>query len=151
MLASASHPFTAAGAALAVVIAVVFIVVVSQVREPTRRRYMAIFVAGAGSAYLGGGLGVWEFPYVALASYVAYRGLDSYRFIGLAWLMHTGWDVVHHLYGDPIVPFDPTSSAGCAVTDAILALWFFAGAPTLIWLRSGSRPRPFARAGAALP
>lgn len=44
---------------------------------------MAIFVAGAGGAYLNGGLGVWEFPFAALMLYVAYRGLRSYAFIGV--------------------------------------------------------------------
>ena len=60
---------------------------------------------------------------------LAYRGLDSYRFIGLGWLMHTGCDTVHHLYGNPIIPMMRMSSAQCAVCDSLLALWFFAGAP----------------------
>jgi hypothetical protein len=115
-----------------VVVAVVFILLVSLLQEPTRRRFMAIFVAGAGSAYLSGGFGVWEFPFVGVASWVAYRGLDDYRFIGIAWLMHTVWDVAHHLYGEPIIPFQPTSSAGCAITDALIAVWFFRGAPDIL-------------------
>ena|SRR2546422_11387317 len=115
--------------AIPVVAAVFFVFLASLIPEPTRRRFMAILVAGAGAAYLNGGLGVWEFVYIAMATYAAYRGLDSYRFIGVAWLMHTGWDVVHHLYGNPIWPFAPTSSAGCAIMDALIAIWFFAGAP----------------------
>ncbi|MGH7287105.1 MAG: DUF6010 family protein [Myxococcota bacterium] len=113
-----------------VVIAIVFVLLVSLLREPTRQKFMAIFVAGAGAAYLDGGLGPWEFAYTAIATYVAYRGLDSYRFIGLAWILHTVWDVVHHFHGNPIVYFQPTSSAGCAITDAIIAIWFFADAPS---------------------
>ena len=116
---------------LPVVIAIVFMLVVSLIGEPSRRRFNAIFVAGAGSAYLNGGFGVWEFPFTAVATWLAYRGLDEYRFIGAAWLWHTMWDVAHHLWGNPIVPFQATSSAGCAITDAIIACWFFAGAPSV--------------------
>jgi uncharacterized protein DUF6010 len=119
-----------------VAIAGVFILLVSLLPEPARRRFNAIFVAGAGSAYLNGGFGVWEFPYAAVACWVAYRGLDDYRFIGLAWLMHTCWDVAHHFWGNPIVPFQATSSAGCAITDALIAIWFLRGAPTVSLGRS---------------
>jgi hypothetical protein len=112
-----------------VVIAALFILLAALLKEPTRQRFMAIFVAGAGAAYLNGGLGYWEFLFTAVATVVAYRGLADYRFIGAAWLLHTGWDIAHHLYGRPIVFFAPTSSFGCAITDALIAVWFFAGAP----------------------
>ena len=57
------------------------------------------------------------------------RGRIRYRLLdGLAWLMHAGWDLVHHYYGNPIWPFMPTSSFGCMVFDTIIAIWFFAGA-----------------------
>jgi hypothetical protein len=114
-----------------VVIAALFVLLASLLREPTRQRFMAIFVAGAGAAYLNGGLGLWEFLFTAVATVVAYRGLTDYRFIGAAWLLHTAWDVAHHFYGHPIVFFAPTSSAGCAITDALIAVWFFAGAPSV--------------------
>jgi len=46
------------------IIAIVFILLVSQMREPNRRYFMAIFVGGAGSAYLsGGGFGKWEMAF----------------------------------------------------------------------------------------
>ncbi|MCY1059981.1 DUF6010 family protein [Nannocystis sp. SCPEA4] len=126
------RPFTVLDAAAAVAIAFVFVLLVSRLREPTRRRFNAIFVAGAGAAYLsGGGLGAWEFAFTAAAAYAAFRGLESYRWIAAAWLMHVAWDVAHHLWGAPIVPFVPTSSAGCAVTDSLLALWFWFRAPTI--------------------
>ena len=51
-------------------------------------------------------------------------------------MLHTGWDVVHHLLGLPILSFQPTSSAGCAITDLLIALWFFAGAPSPRELRA---------------
>ncbi|HME69362.1 MAG TPA: DUF6010 family protein [Myxococcota bacterium] len=47
-------------------------------------------------------------------------------FIGLAWLMHTSWDLVHHLYGNVIWPFMPTSSFGRMIFDVLIAIWFFA-------------------------
>jgi hypothetical protein len=125
-------PFGLLDALPPIAIALLFVLLMSLVREPARRRFNAIFVAGAGAAYLNGGLGAWEFAFTALATWVAYRGLDSYAFIGLAWMLHTGWDVVHHFHGRPIVYFQPTSSAGCAITDFLIALWFFAGAPSLL-------------------
>ncbi len=116
--------------------ALVFIVLMSLVKEPARRNYNAIFVAGASAAYLGGGLGVWELPYIAVAGgVVSYLGLRSHVWIGVAWLMHTAWDIVHHAYANPIWTFMPTSSAGCAVFDAVIAIWFLAGAPSVFELR----------------
>ncbi|WP_428262732.1 DUF6010 family protein [Haliangium sp.] len=112
--------------------AILFIVVMSFVREPARRSYNAILVAGAGSAYLAGGFGPWEVVYMAVAGgVVAYLGLGSYRWIGLGWLMHSCWDVMHHLYGNPLWPFMPTSSWGCMIFDAIIGVWFLAGAPAV--------------------
>lgn len=106
----------------------VFIGLMSLVPEPARLRFNAILVAGAGSAYLNGGLGAWEFGYIALATAVAYKGLDSYRFIGIAWWMHTVWDAIHHFYATPIWPWFPQSSLGCAVMDAVIGVWFLLGA-----------------------
>lgn len=114
----------------------VFIALTSLVPEPARQRSNAIFVAGAGAAYLNGGLGLWEFALTTLATLVAYGGLSSYRLVALAWVMHTCWDVVHHLYGRPIVFFAPTSSFGCAICDAVIAAWFFVGAPSVFRRRS---------------
>ena len=127
---------------LPVVIAAIFVALMSLLREPTRLRFNAIFVAGAGSAYLSGGFGVWEFPFTAVMSYLAFRGLEDYRFIGTAWMLHVVWDVLHHFYGNPIVSFQATSSAGCAITDTIIALWFFRGAPSIFEWRSGGALSP---------
>jgi Family of unknown function (DUF6010) len=114
-----------------IVIALGFIALTSLIREPQRRDCNAIMVAGAGAAYLGAGLGVWEFLYTSGATYLAYRGLRSYTFIGIAWLVHSGWDVMHHFYGNPIVPFVAKSSLGCAICDPVIALWCFVGAPSM--------------------
>lgn len=115
----------------AVIIAIIWISLTSLIPEPHRQKISALTIAGAGAAYLSGGLGGWEFAFCTLMSFVAFRGLDSYTFIGIGWLLHTCWDIMHHLYGNPIVPFDPASSAGCAVCDSILAIYFFLGAPNI--------------------
>ncbi len=113
-----------------VVIALVFIVLTSLIKEPVRQKFMAVLLAGAGGAYLsGGGFGGWEMAFCAVMAVCAYHGLRSYRFIGIGWLLHTGWDILHHLYGNPMLPFDLTSSLGCAVCDPVIAVWCFAGAP----------------------
>jgi hypothetical protein len=87
------------------------------------------FVAGpAGAAYLsGGGLGGWEFPFVAVMTYVAYRGLESWTYLGIGWLLHTAWDILHHLRGHPIIPFVHGSSLGCAICDPVIAIWCLTG------------------------
>jgi Family of unknown function (DUF6010) len=114
-----------------ILIALIFISLCSLLKEPKRRDFMAIMIAGAGAAYLRGGLGKSEFVFTALVTWVAYKGLHSYRFIGIGWILHTGWDIIHHLYGHPIVPFVPTSSLGCAICDPVIAAWCFAGAPSV--------------------
>ena len=113
--------------------ALVFVLIMSLVSEPARRTINAMIVAGASGAYLsGGGFGIWEVVFPVLAMPIAYRGLRSYSFIALAWLMHSCWDIVHHLWGNPIWPFMPTSSFGCMIFDALIAMWLLAGAPSLV-------------------
>ena len=115
-----------------VAIALVFIALTSLLREPGRQKFMAVVLAGAGAVYISGGaMGVWEFPFCTLLTFAAYRGLSSYSWIGAGWLLHTAWDIVHHQLGAPIIPFDVTSSFGCAICDPVIALWCFAGAPSL--------------------
>jgi hypothetical protein len=104
----------------------------SLIQEPHRRRFNAVMVAGAGAAYLsGGGLGIWEFAFTAALTYVAYRGLESWTFIGIGWLLHTAWDIAHHLQGNPIIPFAHDSSLGCAICDPVIALWCLTGGSPL--------------------
>ena len=114
-----------------VVVAAAYILACSLLKEPGRRNFNAIMIAGAGAAYLNGGLGPWEFAFTPVVTLLAYKGLRDYRYIGVGWVMHTIWDVVHHRHGNPIVPFAPTSSAGCAICDLALALWCFAGGPAI--------------------
>jgi Family of unknown function (DUF6010) len=119
--------------------AALFVLAMSLVHDPTRRPLNAILVAGACGVYLSGGFGLWELLYPAAATPVVYRGLQSYRFIGFAWLMHACWDLAHHLWGNPIWPFMPTSSFGCLIFDTLIAIWFLAGAPSLVALASPVR------------
>jgi hypothetical protein len=122
-LSSGVHLLDALAPAVA---GLVFVLAMSRLREPTRKRLNAVLVAGFSTIYMGGGLGPWELAYVVPASYVAYRALDSYSFIALGWLMHPVWDLVHHLYGNPIWPWMPTSAIGCAIFDPIVGIWAFA-------------------------
>ncbi len=126
--------FTLPNALAAALIAVVYIVIFSMVKEPNRQKINAIILAGAGAAYLRGGFGIGEFVFCGFMTFIAFKGLSNYTFIGIGWLLHVGWDILHHLYGNSIVSFDPSSSAGCAVCDTILALWFFFGAPNVFSL-----------------
>jgi hypothetical protein len=112
-------------------VALVFIAACSRLREPHRRQFSALMIAGAGAAYLGGGLGPSELAFCALLTFMAYRGLGDYRYIAVAWLLHSCWDVVHDLYANPIIPFAASSSFGCAICDVVLAAWYFAAAPDL--------------------
>jgi hypothetical protein len=128
-----------------ILIGVAYVLLNSLIREPQRRRFNAIMVAGAGAAYLsGGGFGPWEFAFTAVATYCAYRGLESWTFIGIAWLLHTAWDVAHHVSGNPIIPFAEHSSLGCAICDPVIAAWCLVGGPSagdaLRSPRPGSQP-----------
>lgn len=121
--------FTLLNALAAVIIAFIYIAVSSIAKEPYRQQISAVIIAGAGGVYWAGGFGIYEYLFATAMLFMAFKGLTNYNFIATAWLMHTTWDVLHHLYGNPIVPFSASSSAGCAVCDSVLALWFFMGAP----------------------
>ena len=122
----------------------VFVLAMSLIREPSRRTLNAVIVAGASGVYLsGGGFGIWELAYPILVTIVVYRALESYRYIGVAWLMHAAWDMAHHLWGNPIWPFMATSSFGCFVLDSVIAVWFLAGAPTLVHRTRAASLKPY--------
>jgi hypothetical protein len=117
-------------------VAVVFVMLCSLLGEGPRQKFSAIFLAGAGAAYLSGGFGLWEFAFCAVITILAYLGLDNYRAIAVGWVLHTCWDIAHHFHGHPIIPFSPTSSIGCAVCDLGIAAWYFAAAPSIWTIRS---------------
>jgi len=127
-----------------VLVAFVIIGLISLLAEPARQRFSAVFLAGAGAAYLsGGGFGLWEFAFCAVMTVLAYLGFSHYRAIAIGWIAHTVWDYFHHLYGNPIIPSAPISSFGCAICDPVIALWYAIGAPSIwtILARSMRRPR----------
>jgi hypothetical protein len=113
--------------------AIVFVAVMSLVAEPTRRTLNAIILAGASGVYLSGGFGPWELIYPVVGAAIGLRALRSYRWSGVGWLIHAGWDLAHHLWGNPIWPFMPNSAFGCLIFDSMIAPWFLVGAPP--WLR----------------
>lgn len=113
----------------------IFVAIMSLVPHPARRTFNAIFAAGAVGAYVGGGFGVWELIYPVVATPVVYLGLQSYRAIGIAWLMHAAWDLPHQLTDHPIWPYMRTSSLGCMIFDSLIAIWFLAGAPSILRAR----------------
>lgn len=124
----------------AAVIGGLFVLGMSALPEPLRQRFNAVFVGGAGAAYLDGGVGVFgmaELGFATLVAVLATVGLSRYPFLGLAWMAHVAWDLAHHAQGEPILRFDPASSLGCAVCDTVIAVWFFAGAPSPFRSRSG--------------
>ena len=131
MIMQLRPPLTTIALLSPLVVALVLVTLCSLLKEPSRQKFSAVFLAGAGAAYLSGGFGVYEFGFCAVITWLAYVGLSQYRAIGAGWVLHTCWDVAHHLYGNPIIPFAPLSSAGCAVCDLGIAAWYFAGAPTL--------------------
>lgn len=123
-----------------VLVGLVYVAVCSLLPEPGRQQVNAVMVAGAGAAYLSsGGMGLWELAFTALVTFCAYRGLTNYAWLGVGWLLHTVWDVVHHLTGHPIIPELSHSSFGCAICDPVIALWMFRGAPPIqTWFRRAS-------------
>ena len=134
---------TVAGVVAPVLVGLVYIAAVSLLREPARQRFNAVMVAGAGAAYLSGGsLGLGELAFTAVVTFCAYRGLTDYRWLGVGWLLHTAWDVVHHLRGAPIIPELQHSSFGCAICDPVIAVWLFLGAPSVHDRIRGRRAEP---------
>jgi hypothetical protein len=123
--------FTLLNALAAVAIAFVYITISSIPNEPNRQKISAVIIGGAGAVYWSGGLGIAEYIFATAMLFMAFKGLTNYAYIGFAWLMHTTWDALHHFYANPIVPFSASSSAGCAVCDSILAIWFFYKAPSV--------------------
>ena len=125
----------------AIAIALVFVAFWSLLPEPMRQKFNAVFVAGAGGAYVDSALGPADLVFAFAVSVAAYKGLSSYRWIAVAWAMHVVWDVVHHAVGDPILAFDPLSSFGCAFCDSVWVVWFWMGAPSIFAVRKHRTPR----------
>lgn len=126
--------------AISIPAAALFVVIMSRLKEPLRFELNVLLAGGAAATYLSGDLGHWELVYMVLATSIALMAIRrrSYPWIGVAWLLHTCWDTVHHFADSPLWRLHETSSAGCACFDALIAIWFFMGAPTVL----GKRDRP---------
>src|SRR5262245_33602475 len=135
-------PLAAVDAVGPAIAALVFVFLMSLVAEPTRRTLSAIILTGAAGVYLSGGFGLWELIYPVIGTAVGLRGLRSYRWIGAGWLIHAGWDICHHWWGNPIWPFMANSSFGCMIFDSVIALWFLRGAPALLRRPFGAQKMP---------
>lgn len=128
---------------LAPIVGLVYIAASSLVAQPARQKLNAVMVAGAGAAYLSSGsMGWWELVFTAVVTVCAFKGLSDYRWLGIGWLLHTCWDVVHHLRGHPIIPELAHSSLGCAICDPVIAAWMFARSPSLYPWHRPVHPAP---------
>jgi hypothetical protein len=135
--------FTVVHAIGAVALAPIFITLMSLVKEPTRQKLNAVIIAAAGSVYSNHGLGLWEQAFSVLMIFMALKGLTSYRYIAVAWIFHTLFDIPHHLYAVPLDPAAPFSSAVCAIFDPLIAIWFFCGAPSVFdWFKKTRATMP---------
>lgn len=110
-------------------IGVAFVVVMSLVRDPVvRLRLNAAVTLGASGTYLAvGTFGPWDLVACTVVLVCAFRGLRSWRWVGVAWLLHTALDVAHAVKGVDLLPWAPHSSLGCAICDPVIALWCFGG------------------------
>jgi hypothetical protein len=135
--------FTIVHAIGAVALVPIFITLMSLFKEPTRRTVNALIIAGAGTAYLNHGLKFWEETFAVLMVFMAFKGLTNYKYIAVAWVFHTLFDIPHHLYAVPISPEAPFSSAVCAIFDPLIAIWFYFGAPTVFdWFKKSKTTMP---------
>ena len=122
--------------AVPVIVSGLFIALMSLPKEPARQQLSALLVAGAGAVYLWRWvpfLGRWP----SADCLHGWRSIRS-KTIALPVLrgqLHVLWDILHHLYGHPILPFVPLSSEGCAICDTGIAIWYFLDAPS-IWRRA---------------
>ncbi len=123
-------PFTNGDILSSLLGGVIFITLVSFIKEPYRQKTMVIMLGVAGGVYVNNSLGL-GMPIAILLGYFAYQGLNSYKFIAFGWLIHTVADIFHHIKGYPMIHNDALSSFGCAIFDVIIAIWFLVDAPSI--------------------
>src|SRR5260221_13576357 len=93
-----------------VVIAIIFILLCSLIKEPARKKIMAILIAGAGAAYLsGGGFGLWEMAFCTVLAVFSFKSLRSYTFICIGLLFYSASDILHPTFCKSPLPFALTS------------------------------------------
>lgn len=133
--------FTLANLILALILFPIFVTIMSILKEPYRQKVNAGLIAVAGGAYINAGLMPFDQMFNVLLVFIAYKGLQNYKFIALGWILHTCWDIVHHFYGNPIDPSVPESTNVCAFFDVLLATWFFFNAPSIFdFVKTKLRP-----------
>ena len=123
--------FTFGNFTFAALLAPIFITIMSLLKEPYRQKINAGLIAVAGGAYINAGIMPFDQIFNVLLVFIAYKGLQNYKFIALGWIIHTCWDIVHHFYGNPIDPTIPDSTNVCAFFDVFIAIWFFFNAPSV--------------------
>ncbi|MEM7549297.1 MAG: DUF6010 family protein [Bacteroidota bacterium] len=124
-------PFGFPDVTSSIISGVVFIALVSLIKEPYRQRMMAMMLAVAGGVYINNGFGQYEMLAAIVVGIVAFYGSKSYKYIGIGWVFHTALDIAHHIHGYPLISTAALSSLGCAVFDVVIAIWFFTGAPSI--------------------
>ncbi|MGL4632028.1 MAG: DUF6010 family protein [Leadbetterella sp.] len=123
-------PFTNGDVLSSILGGIIFIALISFIKEPYRQKIMVVMLGIAGGVYVNNGLGL-GMPIAISLGLFAFKGLNSYRFIALGWLVHTVADIFHHSKGYPMIHNDALSSFGCAIFDVIIAIWFFVNAPSI--------------------
>ncbi len=121
----------AIGVVSGLTIAALWVFGCSLLREPQRRVLNTLLIGVAAGAYGNHQFGPLEALGTLTLLFLGFLAFKDYRFLAAAWLVHTAIDVAHHLNGDPMFSYFPASSVGCAVTDPILAMWFWHGARPL--------------------
>lgn len=58
-----------------IIVGLLYVSLCSLFKEPNRRHFNTVMIAGAGAAYLSGGFGIWEFVFTAAVTFCAYKGL----------------------------------------------------------------------------
>ena len=108
---------------------VVFVGLMSLLRnDGLRLRVNAAVAVGASGTYIATGtFGPLELVLSTIVLVVAFQGFRSWRWVGVAWLLHTALDIAHAVRGVDLLPWAPNSAVGCAICDPVIALWCFGG------------------------
>jgi hypothetical protein len=78
--------FTFSNFMLASLLSPIFMIIVSLLKEPLRQKINAGLIAVAGGAYINAGLMPFDQLFNVLLVFIAYKGLQDYKFIALVCL-----------------------------------------------------------------
>ena len=110
----------------------IFVFLISIIREPYRQRSMAIMLALAGGVYINNAYQLMPEIFALVIAIFSLLGLKNYKFIGIGWLLHSAYDWIHYTNGFPMINHAPGSAFGCAIFDIGIAVYFFFNAPNLL-------------------